>query len=304
MRCADIRVRRAPMTPIVVLALWLGFGLANAQAADVRPCECENFPAEVARAQEIFESRGVGATLPLTEAARRQFAVRVDQAYVLAACLVACHGAPEHERNHARRILAATAYKSRDIGIAEAEVKRRLGQAEHEMEQCLALEPHDPECITWHASTRGRLAEYSWSPLLITLPHSLLDEFRAARADLAPGLDLRDGAATRGEASILLKAPSLLGGDRAAARALMEAASAVPRFPCSITNRVLLAETRTLTGEVNRGLAELRATVADGLPNCARQRYENLSALEDAQRCLLRVEADPTLAMTWPHECE
>jgi len=298
------------MTAIVLLALSLGLGLADARASDApaggtgRPCECRDYAAGVAGAQEIFDSRSAGAALPLTEAAHTVFAARVNQAYDLAVCLVACDAAPARERNHARRILAATAYKSRDSGVPEREVKRRLRLAEQEMERCLALEPDDPECITWHASARGRLAQFSWSPLLITMPRSLLAEFRAARGDLAPGGDLRDGAATRGEASILLKAPSLLGGDRAAARALMEAASAGARFRCSITNRVLLAETRVLTGETDQGLAELRATVADGLPNCALQRYENLSALEEAQRCLQRIEAEPTLATTWPHECE
>lgn len=298
------------MTTVALLALGLGLGLADARAADAPrtspalTCEGENYAAAVVRAQKVFDSRSAGTTVPHTNAASAVFATRVNQAYGLAARLVTCDAAPDRARNHARRILAATAYKSRDIELPEAEVKRRLATAEREMRRCLALAPHDPECITWHASTRGRLAQYSWSPLLVTLPRSLLAEFRAARADLAPGHDLRDGAATRGEASILLRAPAFLGGNRTAARVLMETAAAAPRFPCSVANRLLLAETRTRTGDTDGGLAELRATVAAGLPECALQRYENVSALEEAQRCLQRIEADPTLTTTWPYECE
>jgi hypothetical protein len=59
----------------------------------------------------------------------------------------------------------------------------------------------------YHASSRGLLARGSWNPLNLRLPLQLMAEFRSARGSAAPGRDHDDGAATRGEASMLLKVP-------------------------------------------------------------------------------------------------
>src|SRR5207249_2625413 len=80
--------------------------------------------------------------------------------------------------------------------------------------------------------------------------------------------DPPDGAATRAEASVLMRAPSVAGGDLKAARQLMQAASAAPIFACTVDNRILLAETVARTGDGTRAVAELRAALAAGLPTC------------------------------------
>jgi hypothetical protein len=288
----------------VLLIAGLALAAAAPAPAPASACRCATYADELAQVEKAFAARGAAARVPLTRTAHLVFGTRVNHTYLAAECLAACEGVPEPARNPARRLLAAAAYKSRDLELPEKEIKRRLETAADAMKRCLALEPADPECLTWHASARGRLAAYSWNPLLVGLPRSLLAEFRAARGTLAPGRDLRDGAATRGEASVLMRAPILLGGDATAARLLLESAMLAPEFPCSITNRALLAEARTRTGDAVRGLAELRETAAAGLPSCADQRYENAVALAEVQRCLARIDADPALVTTWPDECE
>jgi hypothetical protein len=292
----------AAVVRVVLMAMWFA-ALAAPASADTAPCECAEFADDLAHTQHVFDSRGTGATLPLQQPAHTIFATRVNQTYELAACLVGCEEVPDADRNPARRLLAAAAYKSRDIGLSGKEIRKRLSLAVEECKRCLELEPNDPECLTWHASARGQLARDSWNPFNVGMPRSLMAEFRAARGSLPPGEDLRDGAATRGEASILLQAPTLLGGDPTAARLLMEGAHQTSRFGCSVSNRVLLAEARTRTGDFERGLAELRAAVGAGLPACADQRYENASAAEEAARCLARIDADPALVKTWPDAC-
>jgi len=282
-------------------------GASTPRAAATAPptCQCDAFDAEVERLHAVFESRGAGVAIPLDARAHAIFATRINQTYLMARCLLACDPALDRDLNPVRRLLAASAYKAREIGLAADEVAERLDAARTEMERCLELEPADPECLTWHASVGGRLEQSSWNPMvLLALARSLLAEFRAARGDLAPGHDLRDGAATRGEASILLRAPRMLGGNPTAARLLMETALQAPRFICGVSNRILLAAARTRTGDHARGLAELRATVGAGLPSCALQRYENAAALAEATRCLARIDADPALVETWPDVCE
>jgi hypothetical protein len=198
-------------------------------------------------------------------------------------------------------LLASSAFKT--AGLPKPVARDRLSAAVDATERCLAVEPDHLPCHLWHASARGILARGSWNPFNLSLPRQLKDEFRIARDGAAPGRDLLDGAATRGETSLLLKVPSFAGGDPAAARRLIEEAATASRFNCHVSNRLLLAETMARTGEPDRAREELRATVAAGLPSCGKQRYENALTLEEAARCLARLEAAPSDDPGWNDDC-
>jgi hypothetical protein len=83
----------------------------------------------------------------------------------------------------------------------------------------------------------------------------------------------------------------------------LEEAATAPRFPCAVSNRVLLAEALACTGAPERAITELRATIDAGLPWCGENRYENASTLEEASRCLHRLEAAPAADPAWSDEC-
>jgi len=270
------------------------------QASPAR-CDCARFADELAAAEAVFASRGEDVTSPLTEAAHVRFRARVDDAHARATCLAACAGVPETECNRARVLLAAAGFKTR--GLSDALARARLTAALAATERCLATEPGHALCHMWHASARGILARGSWNPLNLRLPRELLAEFRAARGSLAPGHDALEGAATRGEASLLLKAPAIAGGDPEQGRRLLEQAARAPAFPCRVSNRLLLAEALARTGDPGRAVAELSATVAAGLPACGPQRYENALALEEAARCLARLERTPAADPGWDDDC-
>jgi hypothetical protein len=288
--------------PVLEILLATFALLAAGPALATPPCQCERFAEDLAAAEAVFASRGEGATVPLDAATRTRFRARVDDAYERATCLAACDGVPEKTRNPARVLLASAAFKT--AGLPRAIAEERLEAAVDTSARCLAVEPEHLACHLWHASARGIAESDSWNPFNVALPAALLAEFRAARAGAPPGHDLMDGAATRGETALLLKAPSIVGGDPAAARRLIEEAATAPRFACSVANRMLLAEARARTGDVGRAHAELRATVAAGLPSCGSNRYENALTLEEAARCLARLEAEPTADPGWDSDCK
>jgi hypothetical protein len=275
---------------------------ATPGASGAAVCRCDRFAEELPAAEALFASRGDGVALPLTDAMHRAFRERVDRAYAHARCLAGCQSAPPPARNRARALTAMTGFKT--LGLAEPVARERLEVAVAETERCLAAAPGDPPCHLWHASARGILARGSWNPLDLRLVSELLAEFRAARAGAAPGTDVPDGAATRGEAWLLLRAPAFVGGDRAAARRLMEEAASAPHFACVLSNRLLLAATRALTGAVGESMAELRASIAAGLPSCSDRRYENALGLDEARRCLARLEAAPDADPGWNDDCQ
>lgn len=275
---------------------------ADERSAEPSPaCRCERFADELVAAEELFASRGEGAAVPLDAATRVRFRARVDATYTRATCLAACDGVPEPDRNRARVLLASAAFKT--AGLPETVTRERLAAAVGATGRCLSVESGHLACHLWHASARGMLARGSWNPLNLRLPGQLLAEFRVARAAAPPGHDLMDGAATRGETALLLRVPSIAGGDPAAARRLMEEAATAPRFPCAVANRLLLAETRARTGDVERARDELRAAVAAGLPSCGANRYENAFTLEEATRCLARLEQAPSADPGWNDDC-
>lgn len=285
------------MIPIV-----LGLIAATAVETATPPCRCERFAEELATAQALFASRGEGAKVPVDDEASARFRARVDDVYARSTCLVACDDVPEKSRNPARVLLASSAFKI--AGLPPEVAAKRLNAAVDASARCLDVQPGDVACHLWHASARGIVASDSWNPLNVGLPRDLLAEFRAARAGAEPGHDLMDGAATRGETALLLKVPAIIGGDPAAGRRLIEAAASAPRFACAVSNRKLLAEARARTGDVEGARDELRATVAAGLPSCGENRYENALTLEEAARCLARLEAAPTVDPGWNSDCE
>ncbi len=295
--------------PLRALDLGARTTLADAQvgpehaATGAPACDCARFAAELADAHALYASRGEGATRPPPAAARDRFRARLLQTYARARCLVDCGGVDARARDDARALLAATAFKSRHFGPTDAAAEERLTRGLDETARCLAHVPAPPSCHLWHGSIRGIRARGSWNPMQLGLPTALLAEFRAARAGAPPGHDPPDGAATRAEASLLLRAPGFAGGDPRAARRLMEDATTSPLYACTVDNRLLFAETLTATGASARAVAELRATVGAGLPTCGDNRYENVLDLDQAARCLTRLEARPDEDPGWDDDC-
>ncbi len=290
-------------TPVEASRTADAVAAASVTPAGAPACDCGRFADELAAARAVYASRGEGATSPPSQAARTRFRERILDAFARASCLVACDGVADPERDEARILLATTAFKSRRFGPTDAAAAARLTRGLDETERCLAHPTPPPACQLWHGSIRGIQARGSWNPMQLALPKQLLIEFRAARAGAPPGADPPDGAATRAEASLLIRAPSVAGGDVQAGRRLMEAASAAPLFACNVDNRILLAETRARTGDGTRAVAELRAALAAGLPACGDDRYENASDLDDAARCLARLEERPDQDPGWDDDC-
>jgi hypothetical protein len=264
-------------------------------------CDCGRFDALLRETQAIYESRQEGIAMPLTPVMHDRYRARVDATFGRAVCLSSCANVSEAARNRARLLVAQSGFKDASIGAGEW--RARLEIVFREMAACLASDPANRECTLWHASSRGILARGSWNPLNITLPNSLMEEFRKARAGAPPGTDFDDGAATRGESSMLLKIPRYVGGDPAAGRKLIEQARKHPRFACSVRNRLVVAEAFARTGDFEDAKNELKAIVADGLPECGRQRYENAMSLEEAARCITRMEEQPNEEPNWDDDC-
>jgi len=304
---------RAPRVAISAVGLVLTIatavflpGSARPSGADVSAaaCDCTRFADELAAARALYRSRGEGATMPPTEAARQRFRERILGAYERARCLVDCPSVAERERDEARGFLGTVAFKSRSLGPTPEAARARVDRAFDESTRCLAHEPAPPACHLVHGSIRGVLAEGSWNPLQLKLPTELLVDFRAARAGAAPGSDPPNGAATRDEATLLMRAPRIAGGDVAAAARLMEEATRSPLYPCTVDNRLVCAETLARSGAPARALAELRAAVNAGLPSCGDDRYENAIDLAQAARCVARLEAHPDADPGWSDDCE
>jgi hypothetical protein len=297
------------VAPVVVLTLVAVVALAQAPRAAESPvaaaarCDCTRFADELAATRALYASRGEGATRPPSDAARTRFRERLLATHGQAGCLVACTSVPDAQRDDARVLLAAAAFKSRRLGPSDAAANERLIHALDETEHCRAHQPAPPLCHLWHGSIRGILARGSWNPLQLALPKQLFAEFRAARAGAAPGRDQPDGAATRAQASLLLQAPQIAGGDPHAARRLMEKATMSPLYPCTVSNRILFAETCARTGAAARAASELHATLDAGLPECGDNRYENAVDLDEAARCLARLEAKPDQDPGWDDDC-
>ena len=296
---------RVPAALMLLVVLVTG----RAAAEDFRtpspalkqPCDCGRFEAELASARRVFASREDDVTMPLTPVMHDRFRARVDLAYGTADCLAACPDVAETRRNDARVLLAETGFKDASIGTGEW--MARLGAVLGAMTRCLEVEPERHACQLWHASSRGMLARGSWNPLNLRLPSQLLAEFRAARNGAAPGTDHEDGPATRAEVSMLLKVPRFAGGNPAAGRTLIENARRAPGFGCRSANRLLLAEARGRTGDVAAARAELQTIVDEGLPSCGAQKYENALSIEEAARCLARMDERPDEDPGWDQDC-
>ena len=294
---------------VLPLLFFLFLGAGPAMGEDLRTpspaaratCDCSRFDAALREAQTIFDSREEGIAMPLTPVMHDRYRARVDAAFGRAVCLASCSNVPEPARNRARLLVADAGFKDASIGAGEW--RARLEVVYREMDACLAAEPDNRECTLWYASSRGILARGSWNPLNITLPNALMEEFRKARAGAPPGADGRDGAATRGEASMLLKIPRYVGGDPAAGRRLIEEARKYPRFACHVRNRLVVAEAFARTGDLPAAKAELQAIVADGLPGCGAERYENAMSLEEAARCINRMDEQPNEEPNWDDDC-
>lgn len=289
------------MVGVVWAALLLALPSRRGEASS---CDCARFEEELAAAHALFVSRGEGATLDLGPAARERYRDRVLDAYDRACCLVDCAAVPEGRRDEARVLLAESAFKSRDVAASADATRARVERAFGEMVQCVSREPVLPACHLWHASFLGVRAEDSWSPMQLALPRKLIAEFRAARGDRGAGAESSVGAATRGEAAVLMRAPRIAGGDTAAAVALMEEASHAPSFVCSVDNRLVYAEALARSGDAARALAELRAAVAYGMPACGERPYENAVDLAEAARCAARLAARPDADPGWSTDCE
>jgi hypothetical protein len=147
------------------------------------------------------------------------------------------------------------------------------------------------------------LAKGSWNPLNLRLPNLLMAEFRLARGGMPAGHDFGDGPATRGEAAMLLRVPRFAGGDMPAGLALMKEAQSAAMFRCRIANRMIYAEALGRNGDLAAAHAEYRAIVADGLPDCSPQRYENAVSIEEAARCVARLDAAPDTDPGWDDDC-
>jgi hypothetical protein len=295
---------------LFLLSLGVPFlGASAARADDLRTpspaakatCDCSRFESALAEARAIFASREEGIAMPLTPVMHNHYRARVDAAYGRADCLAACENVPEPARNRARVLLAEAGFKNASIGAAEW--RARLTAVLAAMARCLEVEPEHRACQLWHASSRGLLARGSWNPLNLRLPSQLMSEFRSARGGAAPGCDHGDGPATRGEASMLLKVPRFAGGDPSAGRALIEAARTAPRYGCRLANRLVLAEALGRTGDLAAARNELQSIVDSGLPDCGHERYENAMSLEEAARCLARLDAVPDADPGWDEDC-
>lgn len=294
-----------------VLLFLIFRGAAPAGAEDFRTpspaakatCNCTNFAGALAEARALYESRQDDIAMPLTPVMHDRYRARVDRTFGLAACLAACENVPETDRNRARLLLAQSGFKDASLGAAEW--RARLVVVFEAMTRCLEVDPAQLTCQLWHAGSRGLLARGSWNPLNIRLPSQLMAEFRSARGGTLPGQDHHcDGAATRGEASMLLKVPRYAGGDPAAGRKLIEDARAqTPTFNCRLANRLVLAEALGRTGDLPAARAELKAIVDGGLPGCGPERYENAMSLEEAARCLARLDVLPDTDPGWDEDC-
>ncbi len=288
---------------VAVVALAEAPRAAESPVAAAARCDCTRFADELAATRALYANRGEGATRPPSDTARARFRERLLATHSQARCLVACTSVADAQRDDARVLLAAAAFKSRRLGPSDAAANERLTRALDETEHCRAHQPAPPLCHLWHGSIRGILARGSWNPMQLALPKQLLAEFRAARAGAAPGRDQPDGAATRAQASLLLQAPQIAGGDAQAARRLMEEATTSPLYPCTVSNRILFAETCARTGGAARAIGELHATLDAGLPECGDNRYENAVDLDEAARCLARLEAKPDHDPGWDDDC-
>jgi len=294
---------------VVLLLLLLALGAARAEAEDFRTpspaakatCDCSSFETALAEARALYASRQNGVEMPLTPVMHNRYRASVDGAFGRAACLADCENVPETARNRARVLLAEAGFKNASIGAAEW--RARLVVVLAAMTRCLEIEPSQLACQLWHAGSRGLLARGSWNPLNIRLPSQLMAEFHSARGGVPPGRDQGDGGATRGEASMLLRVPRYAGGDLAAGRQLIEEARSAPNFGCRLANRLVLAEALGRTGDFPGAHAELKSIVDGGLPACGSERYENAMSLEDAARCLARLDAFPDTDPGWDEDC-
>lgn len=297
------------MRVVVVSCLLILLGAHSATAAPVRTptpairatCDCSRFDAELAEARAIYESRQEGVDMPLTPVMHDRYRARVDMAFGRAVCLVGCELVPELARNRARLLLAESGFKEASLGAGEW--RARLVIVNAAMTRCLEVDPTDRGCMMWNAGSRGVLARGSWNPLNITLPVQLMAEFHASRGNDPPGCDHGDGAATRGEASMLIKVPRYAGGNPTAGLKLIEEAKSAPRFGCRLANRLVVAEALGRTGDLPAAARELRAIIDGGLPECGRERYENALSLEEAARCLTRLHTQPDEDPGWDTDC-
>jgi len=297
------RCTRTVVAALVVSTAVLAAPAARARAAGAM-CECGRFADQLAKARALYARRGEGVAMPLTPAARERFKERVLGAYDLASCLVDCPAIAERDRDDARALLAFAAYRSRKLGPTADAGKARLDRALDESTRCLEHTPAPPLCHFVHGAIRGIRAEGSWSPMQLKLPSELLADFRAARDGKPPGSDQPNGAPTRAEATLLMVAPRVAGGDTGAAVRLMEQASRAPEFSCTVDNRLVYAEALNRSGDTPRALAELRTAVAAGLPSCGDDRYENVGDLEQAGRCVARLEQRPEADPGWRNDCK
>lgn len=295
------RLRRAIDVGVISVVVAMA---ATSRARGASACDCARFADEVAAARAVYASRGEGATLELASAARERFRDRVLDAYERARCLVDCASVPERARDEARALLAETACKSRSLGPSADAARARVDHAFAETVRCLGHEPALPACHRWHGTIVGERAEASWNPMQLALPRQLLAEFRAARAGASPGADPPDGGVTRAEATLLMRAPRIAGGDTGAAVRLMEEASHVSTFDCTVDNRVVYAEALWRSGASAPALGELRSALAAGPPSCGESRYENAIDLAEVARCVARLEARPDADPGWSDDCE
>jgi len=264
-------------------------------------CDCARFESVLAEARALYAGRQEGIAMPLTPVMHNHYRAQVDATFGRADCLAACPDVPETDRNRARVLLAEAGFKDASIGVAEW--RARLTVVLDAMTRCLEVDPTNRMCQLWHAGSRGILARGSWNPLNIRLPSQLMSEFRSARGGAPPGRDHVDGAATRGEASMLLRVPRYAGGDVTAGRQLIEEARSAPMFGCRLANRIVLAEALGKTGDLPAARTELKAIVDAGLPACGTERYENAMSLEEAARCLARLDAAPDSDPGWDENC-
>jgi len=267
-------------------------------------CDGARFADELATARAVYANRGAEATVDLAPAARAWFRDRVLDAYERAQLLVDCPAAPEHQRDEARALLAEAAFNGRDLGPSADAARARVERALVETERCVSHEPTVAACHLWHACIVGARAEGSWNPMQLGLPRRLLAELRAARAGASPGTDPSASKAMRAEATVLMRAPGIAGGDTGAALRLMEEASRSPGFSCTVDNRLVYAEALARSFVPARALAELRSALAYGLPACGDDRYENAVDLAEVARCAARLEARPDADPGWSDDCE
>jgi hypothetical protein len=293
---------------VALLVLLVVFGAVPAPADDGRTpapsakaaCDCEHFNEELVAARAMYVSRNEGIEMPLTPVMHDRYRARVDDAYARATCLVACESVPEPARNRARILFAESGFKDASLGVPEW--KSRLAAILATMERCLEVDPKETRCMMYHAASRGILARGSWNPLNVRLPGQLMEEFHRARGGEPPGRDA-DGAATRGEASMLLKVPRYVGGDPSAGRKLIEEAKSAPNFECRLANRLVMAEALGRTGDLPAARRELQSIVDGGLPACGKERYENAMSLQEADRCLARLKTAPEVDPGWDNDC-